>query len=154
MAKIGISAVQRKNPRNGQTAWYAQPKTYSLIGADGMKEAVSRNSQIDPSVVSSVMNALATEIKNFVYNGHNIKLDGLGTFAIRYGSLPANAASNLTGEYVKPKTIGFRMGSEIRKACNLKLVQFFRFDVPELYQQNGELAWSYYEDGYYNEPQP
>ena len=153
MAKIGISAVQRKNPRNGRLAWFAQPKTYSLIGADGMKEAVSRNSQIDPSVVSSVMNALASEIKNFVYNGHNINLDGLGTFSIRYGSYPATAASDLTGEYVKPKTIGFRMGSELRKACSLKTVQFFRFDVPELYQQSGELAGAYYQDGY-GLPQP
>lgn len=153
MAKIGISAVQRKNPRTGSTAWYAQPKTYSLIGADGMKEAVSRNSQIDPSVVSSVMNALATEIKNFVYNGHNIKLDGLGTFAIRYGCLPSNSASSLTGEYVKPKTIGFRMGSEIRKACNTKVVEFFRFDIPEMFQQSGELAGAYYQDGY-GIPQP
>ena len=46
------------------------------------------------------------------------------------------------------------VGSEIRKACNLKLVQFFRFDVPELYQQSGELAYSYYENGYYQDPQP
>ena len=153
MAKIGISAVQRKNPRNGRTAWFAQPKTYSLIGADGMKEAVSRNSQIDPSVVSSVMNALATEIKNYVYNGHNITLNGLGTFSIRYGSRPATAASDLTGYHVKPKTIGFRMGSELRKACNLNQVEFFRFDIPEMFQKSGELAGAYYQDGY-GIPQP
>lgn len=144
MAKLAISAVLRKNPKNNREAYYAQVKTYTCIGSDGLKEAVVRNSQIDPSVVSSVMDALATEIKNFVYNGHNIKLDGLGTFSIRYGCIPAHSVTELTGYNVKPKTIGFRMGSELRKECDINKVNFFKYNVPEMYRESAEIPDSYY----------
>lgn len=145
MGKLAYSAIQRANPqhRNQPKKWYAQLKTYSCIGYEAMKETVARNSQIDSSVIAAVMGALATEIQNFVYNGHNVKLDGLGTFSLALGTRPSLTKESVTGDKVIPKTIRFRMAGELKRECSVKKQEWIKYNVPEMYRESSDVPISY-----------
>lgn len=61
--------------------WYLEAVYYSQIGKAETIECASRNSQIPRAYMEQIYDALVTEIKNFVMNGHALQLDGLGTFS-------------------------------------------------------------------------
>lgn len=73
--------MPRKHPGNKLTLWYLEPVYYSQIGKVETIECAARNSQIPRAYMEQIYGSLVTEIKNFVMNGHSIRLDGLGTFS-------------------------------------------------------------------------
>lgn len=76
--------------------WYLEAVYYSQIGKAETIECAARNSQIPRAYMEQVYDALVTEIKNFVMNGHSIQLEKLGTFS---------------------SVIQFRPGSDTREDC-------------------------------------
>lgn len=81
MGTLKFKPVPRKSPQNKILLWYLEAVYYSQIGKAETIECASRNSQIPRAYMEQIYDALVTEIKNFVMNGHAIQLDGLGTFS-------------------------------------------------------------------------
>ena len=81
MGTLKFKPIARKNPVNKISLWYIEAVYYSQIGKDETIECASRNSQIPRAYMEQVYDALVTEIKNFVMNGHSIQLANLGTFS-------------------------------------------------------------------------
>ena len=81
MGTLKFKPVTRKNPLNKISLWYLEAVYYSQIGKAETIECASRNSQIPRAYMEQIYDALVTEVKNFVMNGHSIQLDGLGTFS-------------------------------------------------------------------------
>lgn len=81
MGTLRFKPIARKNPQNKVSLWYLEAVYYSQIGKAETIECAARNSQIPRAYMEQIYDALVTEIKNFVMNGHSIQLDGLGTFS-------------------------------------------------------------------------
>ena len=97
MGTLKFKPVARKNPANKISLWYLEAVYYSQIGKDETIECASRNSQIPRAYMEQIYDALVTEIKNFVMNGHSIQLEKLGTFSA---------------------VIQYRPGEDARDACS------------------------------------
>lgn len=81
MGTLKFKPRQRKSPTTKLSLWFLEAVYYSQIGKDETIECASRNSQIPRAYMEQIYDALVTEIKNFVMNGHSIQLDKLGTFS-------------------------------------------------------------------------
>lgn len=119
MGTLKFKPIQRKNPATREKQWFIEAVYYSQIGKDETIECAARNSQIPRAYMEQIYDSLVTEIKNFVMNGHNIKLDRLGTFSAVLQYRPGAAKK----EDVSPSGIAkvafrFRPAASIMKFIN------------------------------------
>jgi predicted histone-like DNA-binding protein len=90
---------------------------YSTISGDELVEAASRNSQVNPGVMRSAMNAVLNEFHNFMLNGHSVELPGLGYFRFSFSAKAAKSEEDLKekGLQMKRKRVLFRPNTLIRE---------------------------------------
>ena len=81
MARILAYGRPVKNPITKATQYHLQAQLYSMIDRAAIIEAAQRNSQIPKAYLSMTFDALIVEVKNFVMNGHSIKLNNFGVIS-------------------------------------------------------------------------
>lgn len=119
MGTLKFKPVARKNPVNKISLWYLEAVYYSQIGKAETIECATRNSQIPRAYMEQIYDALVTEIKNFVMNGHSIKLDGLGTFSAVIQYRPgADTREECTASGVSKVAFRFRPSASMMKYFN------------------------------------
>lgn len=100
MGILQTAIVQRTNPLTGDTRLYPGIVTYSRIDSEQVIDAMCQNSNISRSTAVAAMYAFQSIIRNYVLNGHTVKIPQLGTF-----SLNAKAKAQATVDKVTPNTI-------------------------------------------------
>ena len=119
MGLLKFKPVARKNPVNKMSLWYLEAVYYSQIGKNETIECASRNSQIPRAYMEQVYDALVTEIKNFVMNGHSIQLDKLGTFSAVIQYRPGkDTRENATPSGITKVAFRFRPSASMMKYFN------------------------------------
>ena len=119
MGTLKFKPIARKNPGNKMVLWYLEPVYYSQIGKDETIECAARNSQIPRAYMEQVYDALVTEIKNFVMNGHSIQLDRLGTFSAAIQFRPGVAKrEDVTANGITKVAFRFRPSASMMKYFN------------------------------------
>lgn len=99
--------------------WYLEAVYYSQIGKDETIECASRNSQIPRAYMEQIYDALVTEIKNFVMNGHAIQLAKLGTFSAVIQYRPGNdTPADCSARSITKVAFRFRPSASIMKYFN------------------------------------
>lgn len=119
MGTLKFKPIQRKNPATREKQWFLEAVYYSQIGKDETIECAARNSQIPRAYMEQIYDSLVTEIKNFVMNGHSIKLDRLGTFSavLQYGP-GAEKKENCSPSDITKVAFRFRPAAPIMKFIN------------------------------------
>lgn len=117
MGKIMLKAIERKDPIKKTVGYYADVIQYSRIGRDAIIDAAQRNSAVPRAYIEMTFDAMVTEIKNYVMNGHSITLNRLGTinaFLRGYGS---SSREGVNANKIKRVRFSFRASSELRKTA-------------------------------------
>lgn len=111
--------MPRKHPSTKMVLWYLEAVYYSQIDKDETIECASRNSQIPRAYMEQVYDALVTEIKNFVMNGHSIQLDKLGTFSAVIQFRPGmDTREDATASGITKVAFRFRPSASLMKYFN------------------------------------
>ena len=119
MGTLKFKPIQRKNPATREKQWFIEAVYYSQIGKDETIECASRNSQIPRAYMEQIYDSLVTEIKNFVMNGHSIKLDRLGTFSAVLHYRPGAAKKeDVSPSGITKVAFRFRPAASIMKFIN------------------------------------
>lgn len=119
MGTLKFKPIQRKNPATREKQWFLEAIYYSQIGKDETIECAARNSQIPRAYMEQIYDSLVTEIKNFVMNGHSIKLDRLGTFSATIQYRPGAAKKeDVTTSAISKVAFRFRPAASIMKFIN------------------------------------
>ena len=77
---------------NQKPALYAKVQSYVTFTTEDFANRVSTNHGVSLSNAKAVLNALSMEMLDCLCNGHNVKIDGIGTFSL-----------NLTGKVILNK---------------------------------------------------
>ena len=116
MGTLKFKPIKRRNPLNKIDLWYLEAVYYSQIGKEDTIECASRNSQIPRAYMEQIYDALVTEIKNFVMNGHSIQLEKLGTFSAFIQYRPgADAREDATAGGITKVAFRFRPSASLKK---------------------------------------
>ena len=119
MGTLKFKPRLRKSPTNKVALWFLEAVYYSQIGKDETIECASRNSQIPRAYMEQIYDALVTEIKNFVMNGHSIQLDKLGTFSSVIQYRPGvDRIEDLTSKGITKVAFRFRPSASLMKYFN------------------------------------
>ena len=119
MGTLKFKPVLRKNPLNKIALWYLEAIYYSQIGKEDTIECASRNSQIPRAYMEQIYDALVTEIKNFVMNGHSIQLEKLGTFSAVIQYRPgADTREDATANGITKVAFRFRASASLMRYFN------------------------------------
>ena len=116
MGTLKFKPILRKQPMNKIALWYLEAVYYSQIGKEDTIECASRNSQIPRAYMEQIYDALVTEIKNFVMNGHSIQLEKLGTFSAFIQYRPgADTREGATAKGITKVAFRFRPSASLKK---------------------------------------
>ena len=64
------------------TSYYPRVQSYNTYSTEEFANQLSINESISLSNVKAVLNAFGSELLKHLCNGHNVKIDGLGTFSL------------------------------------------------------------------------
>lgn len=115
MATIKLKPIARRNPVTKEILWYATEVQYSRIKREDIIEAAQRNSSVPRAYIEMTFDAMITEIKNYVMNGHSITLNRLGTINAFLRGNGAEQNSELSANNIKRVRFSFRASAELRK---------------------------------------
>lgn len=119
MARILAYGRPVKNPINKVTKYHLQAQLYSMIDRAAIIEAAQRNSQIPKAYLSMTFDALIVEVKNFVMNGHSIKLNNFGVISSSVRSDGQNEPGLLKADVdVKQVKFHFRADPVLKRLIN------------------------------------
>lgn len=129
MGTLKFKPRMRKNILNQLELWYLEAVYYSQISKDETIECASRNTQIPRAYMEQIYDALVTEIKNFVMNGHSIQLEKLGTFSSVIQYRPGvDSRENCTASGITKVAFRFRPAASMMKYFN-NSVSLERVDI-------------------------
>ena len=119
MGTLKFKPIARKHPGNKMVLWYLEAVYYSQIGKAETIACAARNSRIPRAYMEQVYDALVTEIKNFVMNGHSIQLDQRGTFSAVIQYRPGtDTREDCTASGVSKVAFRFRPSASMMKYFN------------------------------------
>lgn len=114
--------TQRTNPLTGDTRLYANIATYSNLGNEQVLNYMCQNSGINRSVALAAIYALQNIVRNYVLNGHTVKIPELGTFSLNARSKAVASPDKVTPETIKALHIRFTPTPRVQVAA--KSVKF------------------------------
>lgn len=115
MGKIMLRVVERKNPMTKVVKWHAEVYQYSRIGRDAIILAAQRNSAVPRAYIEMTFDAMVSEIKNYVMNGHSISLSRLGTINAYLRAYGSPSAAAVDASKIRRVRFSFRSSSELRR---------------------------------------
>lgn len=77
---INFRKTKFKNQQTGLAMWTIRPVRYSVFDEEAVTDYAVHNSNINRQELMTGFAAIRQAIDNFVLNGHNIIIDGLGCF--------------------------------------------------------------------------
>lgn len=120
---IKVWGIQRKSPVDQSVGYYLSTVLYSRITRDDILDAAVRNSQVPKAYLSLIYDALITELKNLVMNGHSFTLRGLGNFTATIRSKGVVDAAAFDVSKVKMVKFVYRPDVKIKRlVTNAKIV--------------------------------
>ncbi|MBQ8833286.1 MAG: hypothetical protein IJ000_07350 [Paludibacteraceae bacterium] len=129
--KILYKVVPKKSPKTQEVKWYPAAVLYSQISREDILAAAQRNSCVPRAYLELVFDALVTEVRNFVMNGHSIQIKGFGTiFATMRSKGAETAAKYDPGTLMKQVKFGFRPDPLLKRAA--QQVQFEKVTTTKL----------------------
>ena len=86
-----------------------------------VRQIAELNMGVSKGVVYSVLEAIISEFKQFLFLGHPVKLAGLGTFRLSFDSESKDSPEGFTAADIKNLRILFRPDVELKKEMYAKV---------------------------------
>lgn len=96
----------------------ANPNRYSTIAYKDIVHYAARAAHVPDSSVEVAMDALYDALSYFVLNGHNVKIDGLGTFSFGVNAKAEVSAASAGADAVRRLKIDYLPEKDLREAMN------------------------------------
>lgn len=96
----------------------ANPNRYSTIAYKDVVHYAARAAHVPDSSVEVAMDALYDALSYFVLNGHNVKIDGLGTFSFGVNAKAEVSAASAGADAVRRLKIDYLPEKDLREAMN------------------------------------
>lgn len=131
MAKLQFYALERKNPRTGQTPaskFYPQKATYTNISTKVLLRRITENTAVPAGVVRAAVNAIVDSVANFVCNGHSVKLGDLMSLRPTVQCRGAQSADAFKAENVERVMLRVAWGSNV---VNLQKPEYYEWEKLE-----------------------
>ena len=107
-------AVAAKNPKTGLLKYRGQKMLESNITGKELYALIEQNSGLPTNKVVTAANAIVKAIRQFMMNGHDVSVKGLGTFGLRMTSETASTAAGWDTSMIKSFNLKFRPDTDIR----------------------------------------
>ena len=107
-------AVAAKNPKTGLLKYRGQKMLESNISGKELYALIEQNSGLPTNKVVTAANAIVKAIRQFMMNGHDVSVKGLGTFGLRMTSETASTAAGWDTSMIKSFNLKFRPDTDIR----------------------------------------
>lgn len=98
--------------------YVALPLRYSTIAYKDILYYAAKAAHVPESAIEVAMDALYDALSYFVLNGHNVKIDGLGTFYFGINAYAMEEAEYAGADAVHRLKIGYLPDKELRMAVN------------------------------------
>ena len=112
-------AVAAKNPKTGLLKYRGQKILESNISGKELYALIEQNSGLPTNKVVTAANAIVKAIRQFMMNGHDVSVKGLGTFGLRMTSETASTAAGWDTSMIKSFNLKFRPDTDIRIGAQL-----------------------------------
>ena len=96
----------------------ANPNRYSTINYKDIVTYAARAAHVPESSIEVAMDALYDALSYFVLNGHNVKIDGLGTFFFGINAYAEELMENAGADAIHRLKIGYLPEKDLREAMN------------------------------------
>lgn len=96
----------------------ANPNRYSTINYKDIVTYAARAAHVPESSIEVAMDALYDALSYFVLNGHNVKIDGLGTFFFGINAYAEEQIENAGADAIHRLKIGYLPEKDLREAMN------------------------------------
>lgn len=100
-----------------------------LVRGNVIKDAdfiayAAKAAHVPESTMLTARHAILDAINYFVLNGHNVQIDGLGSFGPRINAKVSNVEANASAEDITRKYVRFYPAGEIKALCNADNIDF------------------------------
>lgn len=114
-----FKAVAAKNPKTGLLKYRGQKLLESNISGKELYALIEANSGLPTNKVVTAANAIVKAIRQFMMNGHDVSVKGMGTFMLRMKSETASTAAGWDVSMLKSFNLKFRPDTDIRVGAQL-----------------------------------
>lgn len=104
--------------------YHAIPIRSSEISTKQLARDLARLSSLSEGDVLSTLVGLSGLVKNYLHDGHTVRLDGLGILSVSASSEGFQTPDECTPRHVKAKKICFRAATDLK--ADLKFIKFER----------------------------
>ncbi len=116
--KINVDYSLRYSEATGSNRYMANAQRYSTIAYRDVLQYAAKAAHVPESSIDVAMDALYDALAYFVLNGHNIKIDGIGTFNIGVNAYAMTDEADAGADAVHRLRIGFIPEMSLRQAMN------------------------------------
>lgn len=102
--------------------YYAVPVHSSEISTMQLAHELSQLSSLSEGDVLSTLSGLSGVIKKYLYDGHTVRLDGIGLLSVSASSMGFETPEKCTPRHVKAKKICFRAAIDLKS--EMKFIRF------------------------------
>ncbi|MDR2927068.1 MAG: HU family DNA-binding protein [Cytophagaceae bacterium] len=104
--------------------YYAVPIHSREISSEQLAFDLAQRSSLSEGDVLATLVGLSSLVKQYLHDGHTVRLDGLGLLSVSASSDGFNTLEECTPRHVKAKKICFRATRELK--ADLKYIRFER----------------------------
>ena len=100
-------------PKKG---YYAQVVTKGTIDSKTLCKHISGSCSLTNADMTAALVALSQHLTEYLLDGYNVNVEGLGTFSISAGSRIVNQHEDIHAQSVQVKSINFRPAVSLKKS--------------------------------------
>lgn len=110
---VGVSISEFLNKENGNKFYYYTPQVDATISTKEIAKRISKECTVAYADVLAVLQALGEDIPEYLQNGAQVKLDGIGKFRLGLKQVSAADIKELTTSNITGVKVNFRPEDEL-----------------------------------------
>lgn len=114
---VKYSIIKKKNPqKREEVKWYATPSSASPLSGKAMTRAATANTTTAAIEMEAALELLAAYIPQQLLQGHTVKVPGLGTFRLTFGSKGVENIKDFGSDLIKDARVAFTTDKALRES--------------------------------------
>lgn len=125
---MNYKIISKKNPLKpaDPEKFYPFPKWSSEMNLRTIAEQIARHCTLTPADVTAVLEALLSELPDYLMNGHSVRLGDFGLMKLSFSGEGRGTADDVTAKEIKRLKVLFLPGVELKR--KLSATRFERID--------------------------
>lgn len=125
---MNYKIISKKNPLKpaDPEKFYPFPKWSSEMNLRTIAGQIARHCTLTPADVTAVLEALLSELPDYLMNGHSVRLGDFGLMKLSFSGEGRGTADDVTAKEIKRLKVLFLPGVELKR--KLSATRFERID--------------------------